>query len=214
MFDGLLIFKNSTATPALITKFERELEAGIYRRVMRQPVSFRTGPGPFGVQVREQTLFWMKAFRKNEPRKSHQYFGFETPLERDYFYLLVNSSLFWWYWECVSDCWHVTSVMNGFRAPECPGGSRVHELARDLEQKLEETKVYIGSAQAENAYRHRLCLREIRAIDDFIAGLYGLTEEENGYVKNYDLDFRTAARPEKKRKTAAAPENRARNPAG
>ena len=55
------------------------------------------------------------------------------------------------------------------------------ELAHNLRDRLEETKVYVGTKQTQYEYKHRECLDEIRAIDDFVNAAYGLTEAEALY---------------------------------
>ena len=68
---------------------------------------------------------------------------------------------------------------------------RASILAKALIEKLEETKVYVGTKQTDYEYKHALCLREIAQIDDFVNELYGLTPEESTYIKSFALRYRT-----------------------
>ncbi len=94
----------------------------------------------------------------------------------------MNSSLFWWYWISVSDCWHVSRELNGFRAPSVLNASQFSVLAEALDRRLELTKEYVGTKQTEYEYKHRACLDEIHAIDSVVNSLYGLTQEESDYI--------------------------------
>ena len=134
----------------------------------------------------------MKAYREYVADPEYKVFSYATAPEADYCYCLINSSLFWWYWISVSDCWHVSKELNGFMAPDNPDNEIVIRLASQLRQRLEETKVYVGTVQTEYEYKHRDCLTEIQAIDDFINNLYGLTAEESDYIKGFALKYRTS----------------------
>ena len=55
--------------------------------------------------------------------------------------LLLNSSLFWWYWVCVSDCWHITSeadIIIG--SPPCQGFSMAGARATLI--KIQRTSIF------------------------------------------------------------------------
>lgn len=45
---------------------------------------------------------------------------------------------------------------------------------------------------AEYEYKHRACLAEIHAIDDVINSVYGLTQEESDYIKDFALRYRVS----------------------
>lgn len=55
-------------------------------------------------------------------------------------------------------------------------------LAHNLRQRLEDTKVYVGTKQTEYEYKHRECIKEIHAIDTYVNDLFGLTKEESEYI--------------------------------
>lgn len=76
--------------------------------------------------------------------------------------------------------------------PGIPNDIKATELANALRKRLEDTKAYVGTKQTEYEYKHRECLKEIHAIDDYINSLYGLTAEENRYIKKYALRYRTS----------------------
>ena len=77
-------------------------------------------------------------------------------------------------------------------APNNPYKETATQLANNLRLRLEETKVFVGTVQTEYEYKHKLCIPEIHAIDDFINGLFGLTEEESEYIKGFAFKYRTS----------------------
>ena len=143
------------------------------------------------VCLNRRETFWMKAYRTTVDDPEYKVFKFHSESEADYCYCLINSSLFWWYWIAVSDCWHVSKDLNGFMAPFLFDHKRASELARSLQEKLEETKVYVGTKQTEYEYKHKKCLNVISEIDEFVNELFELTKEESAYIKEYALKYRT-----------------------
>lgn len=65
-----------------------------------------------------------------------------------------------------------------------------NRLANELELRLEETKVYVGTKQIDYEYKHKACVNVIHEIDDYINTLYELTDEESIYVKNFSYRYR------------------------
>lgn len=140
-----------------------------------------------------RAAFWIKAFLTKHSGNEYKQFAFETESYRDFFYCLVNSSLFWWFWICVSDCWHITNKeFDSFKIPDSFDSSVVKQLAKSLERQLEQTKKFVGTKQTDYEYKHKNCLKEIHAIDDYINKLFGLNNNENNYIKNYSLIYRTS----------------------
>ena len=140
-----------------------------------------------------RACFWIKVFLSPHTSGEYKTFSFTSQSERNFVYCILNSSLFWWYWICISDGWHITSKeFEFFKLPNSFDVKKVFKLSSQLEKKLEETKRFIGSKQTEYEYKHKLCIFEIHQIDDYINSLYGLTETESSYIKNFALPYRTS----------------------
>lgn len=140
-----------------------------------------------------RAAFWIKAFLTKHSGNEYKQFSFENEEYRNYFYCLLNSSLFWWFWICISDCWHITNKeIDNFKIPDSFDSKIVKKLANGLDKKLEKTKKYVGTKQTDYEYKHKNCLQEIHAIDDYINNLFGLNNGENDYIKNYSLVYRTS----------------------
>lgn len=143
------------------------------------------------VYLNMRACFWMKAFSFNPGSKEYKEFGCSSEM-KPYLLAILNSNLFFLYWTIVSDCWHITNKeLSEFFVPTngvCLDMFRI--LTSKLERKLERTKKYIGSVQTQFEYKHRECKPEIDAIDDALQEIYGLTDDEVAFLKEYKLKYR------------------------
>lgn len=110
---------------------------------------------------------------------------------------LLNSSLFYWFYSCFSDCEHVNDeLVRGWPlVPSWKGfgwKETADKLVDDLESRAE--KKAINTKQG-----HRIEYHEIRAsssksiideLDQMLARCYGFTEEELDFIINYDIKYR------------------------
>jgi len=196
LFERTQVIENNYSTDGFIPKLGTINDINIYKKVInsenRVSVYAISRIGTESVYVNRRETFWMKAYRTPIINPEYKVFSFKTSDEADYCYCLINSSLFWWYWISVSDCWHVSKDLNGFMAPVIKDCAVATRLAQALRTRLEETKVYVGTKQTEYEYKHRDCVIEIHAIDDYINSLYGLTSEESSYIKNFAYRYRTS----------------------
>lgn len=143
------------------------------------------------VYLNMRACFWMKAFSFNPGSKEYKEFGCSSEM-KPYLLAILNSNLFFLYWTIVSDCWHITNKeLSEFFVPTngiCLDMFRI--LTSKLERKLERTKKYIGSVQTQYEYKHRECKPEIDAIDNALQEIYGLTDDEVAFLKEYKLKYR------------------------
>lgn len=196
LFLDTQVIKNNFWMDDYIPKLGNDYDKVIFKKVImsKQNISvYETSRnGEESVFLNRREAFWMKAYRTFVDNPEYKVFSYNTAGEADYCYCLINSSLFWWYWICVSDCWHVSKELNGFRAPQIKDYEMATRMANSLRDKLEATKVYVGTRQTEYEYKHKLCLHEIHAIDDFINAAFGLSEDESSYIKEFALRYRTS----------------------
>ena len=144
------------------------------------------------VYLNMRGFFWNKAFTFNPGSSEYKEFKY-SPEIRNYILCLLNSSLFWFYWVVMSDCWHITGrELSSFniKIGKDINYKKFDRLAKELENKLEETKMYIGSVQTEYAYKHKCCKGVIDKIDDALADIYKFDRQELTLVKNYALKYR------------------------
>lgn len=196
LFQNIKVIKNTHYCEEFIPKLGTQIDVDIFNKITNlsctKSVYEISRHGNESVYLNRRETFWMKAYRTKVDNPEYKVFSFKTSEEADFCYCLINSSLFWWYWVCVSDCWHVSKTLNGFRMPINVNNKAAVLLAKALLDRLEETKVYVGTKQTQYEYKHRDCLYEIHAIDDFINAVYGLTEAESEYIKSFAIKYRTS----------------------
>ncbi len=195
------------ATPALfidpfgIAKVGDEIKCSILRKVAERPFAFSDLLDPKekgtdnSIYLNQRMTFWAKCFSSPESSKEYKEYRLIKGTDRRAAAALINSSLFYLLWEAYSDCWHVTrNDLDRLRFDrtfyEESVQNKLAELQSALERKLYETRQYIYSKQTEYIYVHRNCRKEIAAVDDAVAELYGFSEEERMYIAAYNEKYR------------------------
>lgn len=187
-------------------KLYNAIEESIYNKIHDKGesiISRQVEENKSPLYLNKRAAFWIKSFIK-QPYSSNEYSV--VYYDKSYVHLIncvLNSSLYWWYWIKVSDCWHITNKeLELFYIPEITisESEKYQELSKDLNNLLEQTKVKINSKQTMYEYKHRHCKSQIDLIDDELAKLYNLTKKELNYIKNYKLYYRLAGEINEKKK--------------
>ncbi len=194
LLNGCEIKENHHSNNAFIPKIGNNVEESIYRKITTSTQNNlfdqQTEKGtPLHLNMR--ACFWIKAFTFNPG--SNEYKAFKYDERYSYIHCILNSSIFWLYWTIMSDCWHITTKeLKGFYLPTIPleDYKDFEVLSKTLEDKLESTKKFIGTKQVDYEYKHKDCKDEIDKIDERLAQIYELTDEEMHYIKNYALKYR------------------------
>lgn len=198
LLNGCEIKRNTHNTSLFIPKIGNILEESIFRKI-----NTTTHQNIFEVQnvngkslfLNMRACFWIKAFSFNPGSKEYKEFKFDEK-KHSFVLCLLNSSLFWIFWTMTSDCWHITSKeLKGFLIPEVDDVlcDKFTELGMQLETELEKTKKYIGTKQTDYEYKHKECKAIIDTIDETLAEVYNLTQDEVLYVKNFAMKYRTGS---------------------
>ncbi|PKR84022.1 HsdM family class I SAM-dependent methyltransferase [Heyndrickxia camelliae] len=193
LFNTVEVVRNLYGTDSYIPKLGTITDKDIYAKVINNESKLIDAmKGNQGsVYLNMRAAFWIKAFVNKHNGGEYKEYGCQSKEMANYIMCILNSSLFWWYWICVSDCWHITrKELIGFTIPKNSNFRETDRLAKLLEDKLEVTKKYVGTKQTEYEYKHKECIDEIHEIDDYINKLYGLTEEESLYIKNFAFRYR------------------------
>lgn len=202
LFNAAEVVKNNFVEDEYIPKLGTKLDTSIYRRVtaFETPIINLLERNGEPLYLNMRAAFWIKAFLNEHTGSEYKTFKCENQDFANFCMCLLNSSLFWWYWICVSDCWHITrKELHGFKVPENVDFTETNRLAVALETQLEETKLYVGTKQTEYEYKHKECVDTIHQIDDYINALYGLSEEEGLYIKNFAYRYRIGGGVENER---------------
>ena len=196
LFDNLSVFKNEHVSANGAPKIGNIHELHLYEkthfgeRSLLSCLSAHEGTMPIYLNMRG--CFWMKAFSFSPGSSEYKQF----PVSKDdygYIMCLLNSSLFFTQWIALSDCWHITrKELDSFSVPviDVPCKKLFDDLASRLGDKLERTKVYIGSKQVDYEYKHKLCKDVIDEIDDLLMNVYNLSIEDINYVKSFKIKYR------------------------
>jgi len=194
LLNGCEIKENHHYDNLFIPKIGNSIEESIFRKVVTSTsdnIIDKQGEGS-SIYLNMRACFWIKAFSFNPGSNEYKKFNFSN--DNAYFVRCVlNSSLFWLYWTIVSDCWHITTKeLKGFYLPKINAkmNDECGKLFKSLEIALENTKKFIGSKQIDYEYKHKECKKEIDNIDNLLAGIYNLTNEELSYVKTFALKYR------------------------
>lgn len=155
--------------------------------------------------------YWLKAYNfeptylkaDGQPSRSTTLFELSaSSAEMGYIMLaLLNSSLFFWFWELYGDDFHlmrdtITSFPFTYHEKHKPLYAKlktlVTALMRDYKKHsiLKRGKYATGEITWQEFYP-RKSKAIIDDIDDLLGMLYGLTRKEVEYVKTYALEFRT-----------------------
>lgn len=192
LFEDTTVIRNSFIASNFIPKIGNREDSAIFRKVYSTTNTITDYYDTNGnsIYLNMRATFWIKAFLEEHGSAEYKKLNFDEDM-RYLIMCIFNSSLFWWFWVCISDCWHITNKeLNSFRIPINFNRAKVRELALRMETCLEETKVYVGTKQTEYEYKHKECIDIIHEIDDYIAEIYGLTTSENLYIKNFNLRYR------------------------
>lgn len=201
----------------LIPKVGSDVGAQIYRHIINAPQKFGklflpNGADDYVAYYHNVAMYWIKAYdfmpyfkREKESsttastglKKSH----FDDIFDRDLFVALLNSSLFYYWWMTQCDEFHVLISeisefgIHGyetFRQNHATLAALVKELMENYQKNSVIKSTALGGARAfYQEFYPRKSRHIINRIDDFIAPIYGLTEEQNRFLKEYDLVWRT-----------------------
>lgn len=195
LFKTTTLVKNNYFDSNFIPKLGNDLDVSIYEKLLqnndKESLLEMFTPGSGKIYLNMRATFWIKAFLNKHIGSEYREYTLENQSIANYVMCLLNSSLFWWYWICISDCWHITrKELKNFLVPKINDFIETDKLANKLERKLEMTKVYVGTKQVEYEYKHKKCIKEIHDIDDYINKLYKLNKEESVYIKKFAYKYR------------------------
>jgi len=140
-------------------------------------------------------LFWNKSFFEEQKSKEYKKFSFHKESFAKIFYSLTNSNLFFFFWEMVSDGWHITNKdLSTFRIDFNDfTDDIINELDiinKELILNLETNKKEVNTKQTNFEYQHKKAKVIIDKFDNIFADYFFLTEEEVNYLRYYNIRYR------------------------
>jgi type I restriction-modification system DNA methylase subunit len=204
-------------TAGLIPKVGSELGAQIYARIGSAPKKLgdlrcKAGPAPFVAYYHSVARYWITAYEflpyfqqgaegLGSLSSKVKIQRFANELDKDLFVLLMNSSLFYYWWIARGDEFDVLVSdiadfglygYDLFSKNSQTVSGLVEELMMDYRRNsVTRTTSLGGKVSHYQEFYPRLSRPIINRMDDFIAPIYGLTEDENEFLKDYDLRWRT-----------------------
>ena len=195
LFDDIEISVTNTSNKAYWPKVGNRIESSIYNKFLKlkgdDMLSLNKDVETSNLYINQRGCFWMKVFTKDMHSNSYSLYKIATE-KQPFVYCLVNSSLFFLIWIIISDGWHITNKELSFiKIPANIGSLSVWQnLMKRLEEKLEKTKVYVGTKQVDYEYKHKECKDIIDEIDNEIAEIYKLSKTQLNYIKKFGLKYR------------------------
>lgn len=195
LFDNIALWRTNVNNDAYWPKVGNKTENSIFNKFQKMKgddiLHFTSSGITKGIQINTRGCFWMKAFTRDMKSNSYTTYPVPTPLN-SFAYCLVNSSLFFLLWIIISDGWHITNKELSFiKFPKEIGEESIwSNLASRLEEKLEKTKVFVGTKQVDYEYKHKSCKDIIDEIDNELAKIYKLSQTQLEYIKNFGLKYR------------------------
>ncbi|MFA7408002.1 MAG: DNA methyltransferase [Anaerolineaceae bacterium] len=202
---------------SLIPKVGSQVGAEIYLRIKNAPkklndIFVKDCNAHSIAYYHSVAMYWIKAYdflpyfkREHELNKSMssklKAVHFSNTFDKDLFILIINSSLFYYWWIAQGDEFdvRVSEIIDfgllgydGFKSNQRIVSELVLELMTDYKKHSEIKSTSLGGSRCfYQEFYPRQSRHIINQIDDFIAPIYGLTDTQNQFLKEYDLIWRT-----------------------
>ncbi|TQO55611.1 DNA (cytosine-5-)-methyltransferase [Paraclostridium bifermentans] len=198
IFNKIKYIKNNYRNDDFYYKVGNKLEKSIIDKIINEGHSISNlfiEQSEYNAYLNTRMTFWIKCFKNKKLSSEFKKYSFTSNENAWIFMAIMNSSLYYFFWECISDVWHITSKDLSFFNFDIARltineRERLINLGKELEQDLELKKVYIGSKQTEYEYKHKKSKLIIDDIDKVLKEHYKLTEQEYIYIIDYNLKYR------------------------
>ncbi|BCB97071.1 hypothetical protein JZK55_19930 [Dissulfurispira thermophila] len=192
----VLIYYPSTDNSLCWLKGGSSIEKEIIRKIASQQCAIsKNFHGQSSFYLAMRMMYWGKCFTELMASNEYKKIQTTTELDKKILVSVFNSTLYFWFWEIISDGWHITSKeLDSFLLDlnqmstfiKAPLSEFTDKLMEDLDNK----KCYVGTKQTKYEYYHKLSKPIIDEIDCVLARHYGFTEEELDFIINYDIKYR------------------------
>ncbi len=176
-------------------KTEREIIKKITNPNNKSLLDYENKNGKFKVWLNMRMTFWCKSFIVEHKSGEYKCFNFENKINSILFSALLNSNIFYFFWECISDVWHITqkdliNIRIDFDKIPQEKIKKIIKLYNELENNISLNKRKIDSKQTEFEYQHKKDKVLIDKLDYLFSTSFGFTDIEIDYIRNYQLKFR------------------------
>lgn len=195
LFRNIPLVKINTADTRYWPKLGDVTAYSIFSKIQNYEgidlLSSGSSKGQCPIYINLRACFWMKAFSFDLHSNSYKAYSIDKT-KVPFVLCLLNSSLFFLIWTIISDGWHITNKeLSHIKLPRrIPKAKKWVALQKELEKKLEETKVYVGTKQIDYEYKHKFCKDIIDKIDKELKSVYGLSDTEVKYIQTFNEKYR------------------------
>ncbi len=200
LFDNIQYIKNNIDAGNQFyykvgNKIEESIISKILKRTHKNIIDNTDKHGNYSVYLNMRLLFWNKSFFEEQKSKEYKKFSFHKVSFAKIFYSLTNSNLFFFFWEMVSDGWHITNKdLSSFRIDFNDFTddivNELDNINKELILNLETNKKEINTKQTNFEYQHKKAKAIIDKYDNIFANYYFLSKEEINYLKYYNIKYR------------------------
>ena len=200
LFDNIQYIENKIDTNnQFYYKIGNEIEKSIILKIIKRThkniIDNTDKNGKYSVYLNMRLLFWNKSFFEEQKSKEYRKFSFHKESFAKIFYSLTNSNLFFFFWEMVSDGWHITnkdlsSFKIDFNDFTDDIVNELDNINNELILNLETNKKEISTKQTNFEYKHKKAKLIIDKFDNIFADYFFLTEKEINYLRFYNIKYR------------------------
>lgn len=199
LFNNIKYCKNEYYNPDYLFKIGNDIEKSIISKITskhKKPLLANiSNNGKYKIWLNMRMCFWSKAFTFSQKSNEYKIFSFDNELDAYLFSAITNSNLFFFFWESISDVWHITqkdlnTIKIDFKNLDVKIKKEIKYNYKIFEKNLEKNKIEINSKQTDFEYKHKNEKILIDNFDRIVCELFDLTLEEIEYVKLYQIRYR------------------------
>ncbi|GAB6100646.1 hypothetical protein JCM16358_25250 [Halanaerocella petrolearia] len=214
LFDNIKYVSNQTSKDIedCVLKLGSNIGKGIWNKIQNKNKSLydlldKKTETPYSIYLSKRMTFWTKCFLgfgteqkgldSDEFSNEFDKYYLESDQQAKVIMAVLNSNLFFYFWEVVSDCWHITNKeLELFKVDVNSMKDEIKEKlvqkAVELEQDIAKHKKDVNTKQTSVEYKHKKSKNIIDEIDKILAEYYGFTDQEVDYLRSYNLKYRAS----------------------
>jgi hypothetical protein len=194
------IFEHDGIAPKISTPVEQSILAKLEQHAKLGAVL--AGRGSHDIFIKDYgETYWVFPFSFVPwltPVRSYKTITVGDAQTRDLLVAAFNSTLFYWFYTAISDCWHfgkwhMLQFPLGYDAMAASDRMHLVSLGQALAADLQANRITRYDARIEgNLFEYKVSASKpiIDEIDRVLAHHYGFTDEELDFIINYDIKYR------------------------
>ena len=200
LFKDISYVENKFDSQDFMLKVGSKIESSIIGKLLfnnykKSLIEYIDNNGSRSIFVNMRIGFFNKSFSKPQTSKEYREFKFLKREHAVIFNAFLNSNIFFFIWESVSDCWHLTMsnldcIKLNFDAFTKEDIHSLNNLLELLEGNLIKKRKPVHTKQTAFEYQHKKEKIIIDDIDMIFQSYFKLTNQELDFLKQYQLKYR------------------------